>query len=547
MTVKIGNQTSNPSAEKILNVQADNSKNPPALPTYNEQNSELAINSVTGKIRVDDELKRDKTPADFLQKVLKEQPVLISDENASKVSTVMKMDKKPAEMSRDDYNLAFRRAVYRQAMSGLQMSDDEIKMADKALIDAGLYKTYFNLQGNLDSLRKSHEKFGGEMPVQIGRENIEYARRAGQAVLQYREYQSLKDDAKAEYARRYATEALGGFVQVPVNGAVNVVNGVSEPFRAGERMIFGTNYIPEIPRMQVAERSAYWNKDGRMTANRIGEFTATITFGGGLGSKALATQTGRTLIGIESSYNIGAGLYGKDINQPDENGNARQMPLWERGVRIGGGLFGARQVVKTEISTPNSAVNKLDDIFTNNKPKPQAEMVTSNGFKIGLSQVEKSDKSVSEMRLPTMDEQINGSTIKPKWKEKLGEGQDVDDLQEVGKVGAGMKSKPQHHIFPQEYRKFFEERGFTGERSIDKFVVTLDEADHQAIHGGADWKLARKNWAGEWNRRVITDIKKAEEIKGSKLTFEEIKPLVEEIMREYKIPLKYQDYRGGIK
>lgn len=117
--------------------------------------------------------------------------------------------------------------------------------------------------------------------------------------------------------------------------------------------------------------------------------------------------------------------------------------------------------------------------------------------------------NVQEMRLPDMDEQINGSPIRENWKAKLGEGQDVDDLQAVTKSQAGMKAKPQHHVFPQEYRKLFEEQGFTGERSIDKFVVALDESAHQAIHGGANWKLARKVWKeGEWNNRVMTTLKK---------------------------------------
>jgi hypothetical protein len=158
------------------------------------------------------------------------------------------------------------------------------------------------------------------------------------------------------------------------------------------------------------------------------------------------------------------------------------------------------------------------------------------------------ESNVDKMRLPDMDEQINGNPIKENWKTKLGEGQDVDDLQNVNKVGAGMKAKPQHHVFPQEYRKFFEERGFVGQRSIDKFVVKLSDADHQAIHGGANWKLARKVWKdGEWNNKVINTIKSEEIIQGRKLGFEEIKAIVEKIMKDYGIPVRYENYRGGVK
>ncbi len=75
------------------------------------------------------------------------------------------------------------------------------------------------------------------------------------------------------------------------------------------------------------------------------------------------------------------------------------MPLLERGLRVTGGLFGARQVVKTEISTPNSAVNKLNDIFKSSSPKPQAEMVTPNGFRVKVPQTEElKGSNVLEMR-----------------------------------------------------------------------------------------------------------------------------------------------------
>lgn len=93
---------------------------------------------------------------------------------------------------------------------------------------------------------------------------------------------------------------------------------------------------------------------------------------GAADGKAIGTQAGRIFLGIESSYNIGAGIIGKDVTQTDEQGNARQMPLWERDLRVMGGIFGARQTIKTEIATANSstnrAVDKLDDIFKNTLP-----------------------------------------------------------------------------------------------------------------------------------------------------------------------------------
>lgn len=92
-------------------------------------------------------------------------------------------------------------------------------------------------------------------------------------------------------------------------------------------------------------------------------------------------------MGTESAYNIGAGIAGKDVTRADENGNARQMPIWERGLRVTGGVFGARQTINREIATPNSitnkAVDKLDEIFKNNRTiKQQGELITSEGLRI---------------------------------------------------------------------------------------------------------------------------------------------------------------------
>lgn len=81
-------------------------------------------------------------------------------------------------------------------------------------------------------------------------------------------------------------------------------------------------------------------------------------------------------------------LAGKDVTQTDEQGNNRQMPMWERGLRVTGGVFGALQTINTEIATPNSitnrAVDKLEDIFKN-LPKTQTELITPEGLKVKVS------------------------------------------------------------------------------------------------------------------------------------------------------------------
>ncbi len=93
------------------------------------------------------------------------------------------------------------------------------------------------------------------------------------------------------------------------------------------------------------------------------------------------------------------------------------MPLLERSVSVTGGLFGARSVINAEIAAPNSAVNKLDDIFKNNSPKPQAELVTPNGFRVKVSQSEKTVKTIEN---PVLEMRGSGGYETNQIADKLG-------------------------------------------------------------------------------------------------------------------------------
>jgi hypothetical protein len=110
-----------------------------------------------------------------------------------------------------------------------------------------------------------------------------------------------------------------------------------------------------------------------------------------------------------------------------------------------------------------------------------------------------------------------------------------------GKVGAGMKAKPKHHVFPQEYEEFFAERGFTGQYHIDNYTVELEEAAHQAVHGGGNYRLGRTT-PFEWNNRVMNALTSEEAKLGRKLSRPEIFDIVEKLMRQYRIPKKFVPY-----
>ena len=86
--------------------------------------------------------------------------------------------------------------------------------------------------------------------------------------------------------------------------------------------------------------------------------------------------------------------------------------------------------------------------------------------------------------------QANGDLPKG-VRDALGDGPEVRGMHETGRAGAGMSEPPKHHVLPQEHREWFEQRGFTGDMDIDQFCVRLEQAHHEAIHGGGNWRLGR--------------------------------------------------------
>ena len=109
-------------------------------------------------------------------------------------------------------------------------------------------------------------------------------------------------------------------------------------------------------------------------------------------------------------------------------------------------------------------------------------------------------------------------------------------MHETGKAGAGMAERPKHHVLPQEHRAWFEERGFTGDMSIDEFCVQLESAHHQAIHGGGNWRMGRI-WPDEWSQLIMRRLLKSEAVAGRMLTRNEILNLAAAEMRRFEIPI----------
>ena len=128
-------------------------------------------------------------------------------------------------------------------------------------------------------------------------------------------------------------------------------------------------------------------------------------------------------------------------------------------------------------------------------------------------------------------------------REALGDSPEVRGMQVTGRAGAGMSSAPKHHVLPKEHREWFERRGFKGDMDIDNFCVRLEQAHHEAIHGGGNWKLGR-TWSGEWNQLLMRELLKAEARAGRMLTRDAILKLVAKQMKDYKLPMNFTSWRG---
>lgn len=323
--------------------------------------------SQAAAVEKSDDEKTEKTLADFFKEICAQQPFDYDKLAKQSVTLEMKTTKPVEKMTLADYIQAKDRAIYKQAGYGM-LTDAEIRAAaDMVAAKFPVHNTNFGL----DNLHKL-DALAGAMTLTTNRATIEYAVRAGQAMLQYRDYQAKAIDDAVEKGKDYVNGALGGFIEKPYNAVVNNVNGLSEPFRAGEQRIFGTSYLPELPRSTVGDRSEYWQQKryGNVSLNMIGEGAATIQVGIMTGKPLYSSRLG-ALLGLQvGAYNIGVCGSGNDPLHP-----GRQMSGFERGSRIVGGTLGAasapfspggRAFANDALAFPNAArntVRNLDEVF----------------------------------------------------------------------------------------------------------------------------------------------------------------------------------------
>ena len=100
----------------------------------------------------------------------------------------------------------------------------------------------------------------------------------------------------------------------------------------------------------------------------------------------------------------------------------------------------------------------------------------------------------------------------------------------------------QHHLFPQEHRALFAKGGI----DVDDFVVDVPASIHGAIHGGADWQLARRVWSDEWNARILRELMDATRRNGGRLAPSQIQEIGLELSTVYGLGTDYHRYSRAL-
>lgn len=115
------------------------------------------------------------------------------------------------------------------------------------------------------------------------------------------------------------------------------------------------------------------------------------------------------------------------------------------------------------------------------------------------------------------------------------------DVYPTSARGAGAISDLEHHVMPQEHRAWFERHGI----DIDDYCVKLAEAEHQALHGGGNYRRGRA-WEGEWNRMIMSTLRNSEQLMvqtvGRPLSRAEVIQIVEGLMQRSGLSTDYVRY-----
>lgn len=270
--------------------------------------------------------------------------------------------KSPDEMTRDDYESVYVRAMLSNSSKEAMSDADVISVVNKMRSLDG--KRRWIIDASLEDLRSDHKKYG-QITVATSDRQIAEAFAGKRAVL--RENQEAQ--AKADLARTRSFEDTNKlfadgykrWAAMHADVPIQAFNIVSEPVRGVGNSV-GVD-VPRVPTISQNVRSEVFdNIDPSNNAPRM----AASVFLMAKAPSALETRAGQVYAGVDSVYNVGAGTYGgltgKNIAEKDANGEYAVMGPVEAALRVTGGVlggYGLRSEAKNTFSKMREGTEKL--------------------------------------------------------------------------------------------------------------------------------------------------------------------------------------------
>lgn len=275
-----------------------------------------------------------------------------------------------------DYENTFIKETLREV--GINnVTDKEVKLFQQEYKNAT--GKDFSLKNSLTELRSN--TIDSKLTARVSQYDLAVAKTVGlETIIAQRQTRSQVADQAYENGTKYVDDLMKGYIAARINAPANLINGATEPIRGLAAMngIDLSNLV--VPRLELAKESEYWNKGSRIGDEELGTTLGLATvIGGNVDKQLLSNPVGKTIVGVESAYNIGTGLAGVDPTE-QTNGQYREMGYLEQGLRIVGGGLGAYSLSKN-INADNLAKNQPNTSTV----AQEVEAVTPEGFKVKVN------------------------------------------------------------------------------------------------------------------------------------------------------------------
>lgn len=275
-----------------------------------------------------------------------------------------------------DYENTFIKETLREV--GINnVTDKEVKLFQQEYKNAT--GKDFSLKNSLTELRSN--TIDSKLTARVSQYDLAVAKTVGlETIIAKHQTRSQVADQAYENGTKYVDDLMKGYIAARINAPANLINGAIEPIRGLAAMngIDLSNLV--VPRLELAKESEYWNKGSRIGDEELGTTLGLATVvGGNVDKQLLSNPVGKTIVGVESAYNIGTGLAGVDPTE-QTNGQYREMGYLEQGLRIVGGGLGAYSLSKN-INADNLAKNQPNTSTV----AQEVEAVTPEGFKVKVN------------------------------------------------------------------------------------------------------------------------------------------------------------------